>query len=98
MPRGLVQCIVRTLEPPVSALTQTASRSGRRGRWLVVATLAVLAIAYACIPRDADLAGFDPDGMARRETLMWRHYYETRYLALFVDLYALARNEYAFSP
>ena len=29
---------------------------------------------------------------------MWRSYYEQRYAALLVDLYALNRDEYDFSP
>ena len=29
---------------------------------------------------------------------MWRSYYEQRYAALLVDLYALNRDEYGFSP
>jgi hypothetical protein len=89
---------VPILKHPVTTASQAPTQPRRRGRWLAVTIIAALAMAYACIPRDADLAGFDPDGMARRETLMWRHYYETQYVALFIDLYALARNEYGFSP
>jgi hypothetical protein len=83
------------------AATETA-RS--RVRWLfgaaaaaVVAAVAVAA-AYAAIPRRADLTRFDPVEMARLETSMWRHYYEQRYWALFLDLYRVARREQGFSP
>jgi hypothetical protein len=69
-------------------------------RWLVAALIAILAVAvaYAVTPRRADLTMFDPETMARLETSMWRHYYEKRYLALFLDLYAMARREQGFSP
>ena len=29
---------------------------------------------------------------------MWRHYYEKRYPALFIDLYGVGRSQYGFSP
>jgi hypothetical protein len=35
---------------------------------------------------------------ARSETLMWRHYYERRYLSLVADLYVNSRTQYGFSP
>lgn len=63
----------------------------------VVAVLAA-AIAYCVIPRRADLIRFDPLEMARLETSMWRHYYEKRYVALFLDLYRVARRQQGFSP
>ena len=67
---------------------------------MVAAGLAVvvLAAAYICLPRHADLTKFDPGAMARIETAMWRHYYEKRYLLLFRDLYEVARGQYGFSP
>jgi hypothetical protein len=73
---------------------------GGRKRQIVGAVLAVLmlAAAYICVPRHADLTRFDPASMARLESSMWRHYYEKRYLALFGDLYDAARSEYGFSP
>src|SRR5262245_64942873 len=75
----------------------------RRPRRIIAAVLcaaaaAVAAAAYAAIPRRADLTAFDPAGMARLETAMWRHYYEQRHLALFLDLYQVARREQGFSP
>jgi hypothetical protein len=82
----------------VSTSTPSPTRTLRRGRWLVAAIVAALTTAYACIPRHADLAAFDADRMAGLEMLMWRHYYEKRYVALLIDLYAVARNEYGFSP
>jgi len=67
---------------------------------MVAAGLAVvvLAAAYICLPRHADLTKFDPGAMARIETAMWRNYYEKRYLFLFRDLYEVARGQYGFSP
>jgi hypothetical protein len=72
----------------------------RRGwvRWLATAVaLVVLAAAYGLVPRHADLRKFDPPTMARLETAMWRHYYEKKYAALFLDLYDVSRDE-GFSP
>jgi len=72
----------------------------RRRRWFAAALLALVAAAaaYAAIPRRADLTSFDPHAMARLETAMWRHYYEQRCAALFLDLYQMARSEQGFSP
>jgi hypothetical protein len=71
----------------------------RRGHWFIAATIAVVAVlAYVAVPRCADLARFDPAEMAGRETAMWRHYYEKRYIRLFFDLYETARREQGFSP
>ena len=64
------------------------------GLAFLVAAIAV----YACFPRNADLAAFDPPGMARFETAMWRDYYEKRYAALFYHLYESSRVEFGFSP
>src|SRR5262249_35181810 len=54
--------------------------------------------AYACFPRSPDLRAFDPAGMARLETAMWRDYYEKRYGALFYHLYESTRAQFGFSP
>ena len=72
----------------------------RRWRWVAGAMVVVVAVvcAYAAIPRHADLTRFDPDEMARLETLAWRHYYEKRYLPLFTDLYEMSRREQGYSP
>ena len=74
--------------------------STRRPRRRTAITLAIVAalVAYAAIPRNADLTAFDPSETARLETLMWRHYYDKRFVALFADLYALARDQNGFSP
>lgn len=63
----------------------------------VLAVILLLA-AFACWPRKADLRAFDPAGMARLETAMWRDYYEKRYGALFYHLYGLSRTQFGFSP
>ena len=72
----------------------------RPRRLIAGAIVAVVAAAlcYSAIPRRADLRAFDPDEMARLETAMWRHYYEKRYVALFLDLYQVARGQQGFSP
>src|SRR5215470_1256982 len=73
--------------------------SMRRNMVLVSALLAILLIAaFACWPRRADLRGFDPAGMARLETAMWRDYYDKRYGALFYHLYESSRAQFGFSP
>jgi len=69
----------------------------RAPRALILLILAAL-VAYAAIPRNADLTAFDPGETARLETLMWRHYYDKRFVALFAGLYALARDQDGFSP
>jgi hypothetical protein len=77
---------------------------GRRHRWRDVAAIAAVAailavaVAYACVPRQADLTGFGAESLARRETALWREYYEKRYLALVRDIYDVSRLEYNFSP
>jgi hypothetical protein len=64
----------------------------------VVVLIAAALAAYAAVPRRADLTAFDPGETARLETLMWRHYYDKRFLALFADLYDLARDQDGYSP
>jgi hypothetical protein len=64
-----------------------------------LAALALLAAGlYAAAPWHADLSGFDAARMGEREMLMWRHYYERRYVALAADLYAGAHEDFGFSP
>ena len=72
----------------------------RSRRLIVGSIIAVVAatVAYSVIPRRADLTRFDPAAMARRETSMWRHYYEKRYFPLFFDLYETSRRGQGFSP
>ncbi|MES1148760.1 MAG: hypothetical protein ABUL53_06205 [Bradyrhizobium guangdongense] len=68
-------------------------------RVLLVGGLAgALILAYAAVPRRADLRAFDPAGMARLETAMWRDYYDKRYGALFYHLYESTRTQFGFSP
>ena len=75
-----------------------ALRARRRTLAAATGALAFLGLAYAVFPRHPDLRAFDPGGMARSETAMWRHYYERRYLLLFADLYGNSRSQYGFSP
>jgi hypothetical protein len=70
-----------------------------RSKIIPVLVLAVAAVAlYACWPRKADLRAFDPAGMARLESAMWRDYYEKHYPRLFFHLYEVSRTQFGFSP
>jgi hypothetical protein len=71
---------------------------GRRTINLVLALAIGIAGIYACWLRKADLRAFDPAGMARLETAMWRDYYEKHYPRLFYHLYELSRTQFGFSP
>ncbi len=73
-------------------------RSSQPRRRAVVTLITAALVAYVAMPRRADLTAFDPAETARLETLMWRHYYDKRFAALFLDLYRLARDEQGFSP
>lgn len=79
---------------------QTMATGRRFGRKFALAAVMLLiaAMAYVFVPRHSDLRVFDPVAMARAETAMWRHYYEKRYLPLFLELYDVARDEQNFSP
>src|SRR5438445_11170530 len=70
----------------------------RRAIILIGALAMVAAAAFVGWPRLSDLRAFDPAGMARLETAMWRDYYEKRYGALFYHLYELSRTQFGFSP
>jgi hypothetical protein len=90
-------CIVRE-DASMTANVAIVARGTWR-RWAAgIAVVLLGLVAYAVAPRAPDLAGFDPDAMARRETAMWRDYYENRYVALFRELYEVSRTEYGFSP
>ena len=69
-------------------------------KWIIL--LVVLAVAapgfHICWPRTADLRAFDPAGMARLETAMWRDYYEKHYPRLFYHLYEVSRTQFGFGP
>jgi hypothetical protein len=64
----------------------------------LIALILVVIATYAALPRHPDLTAFEPGETARLETLMWRHYYDKRFAALFADLYRLAREQDGFSP
>jgi hypothetical protein len=69
------------------------------GRSKIILVLALGAAGiYACWPRKADLRAFDPAGMARLETAMWRDYYEKHYPRLFYHLYEVSRTQFGFAP
>lgn len=70
----------------------------RRTTALTLAAALAAAGLYVGWPRQADLRAFDPQGMARLETAMWRDYYDKRYQALFGHLYELSRTQFGFSP
>jgi hypothetical protein len=72
--------------------------SKRPRRRAVVLPVAAALVAFMVVPRNADLTAFDAAETARLETLMWRHYYDKRFVALFADLYAVARDQNGFSP
>jgi hypothetical protein len=71
---------------------------GRRAILLILALAVGAAGIYLCWPRKADLRAFDPTGMARLETAMWRDYYEKHYPRLFYHLYEVSRTQFGFSP
>jgi len=81
---------------------ETAVSMSKRRMWqrplLAGVAIMIAAALYAVWPRNADLAAFEPDAMARLETAMWRAYYERRYAALFRDLYVVSCEQYNFSP
>ena len=73
------------------------SRNRRRVSLVLLVAFAAL-FPYVAVPRPADLTAFDPAEAAGLETAMWRHYYDHRFAALFLDLYRLARDQQGFSP
>jgi hypothetical protein len=75
-----------------------SSQSDRQSFKLAIGVLVLGALLYAGVPRSADLAAFDPQRMAERETAMWRDYYDKRYVRLFWDMYRSSRTEFRFSP
>jgi hypothetical protein len=70
----------------------------RRLTRLILLGLAVAGLAYLSWPRTASLRTFSPEAMGRLETAMWRDYYDHRYVALFLALYRVNREQYGFSP
>jgi hypothetical protein len=74
-------------------------KGSARRRMVVIGLILFAGIAaHICVPRHADLRGFDPVAVARIETEMWRDYYERRHVALFLKLYDVAREQNGFSP
>jgi len=75
-----------------------SARSDRQSYKIAIGLALFVALLYAVIPRNSDLRDFDPQRMARRETAMWRDYYDKHYLRLFWELYRSSRSEFHFSP
>src|SRR5882757_1145510 len=71
---------------------------GRRTILVILMSAIAVVGVYLCWPRKADLRAFDPAGMARLETAMWRDYYEKHYPRLFYHLYELSRTQFGFAP
>jgi hypothetical protein len=67
-------------------------------KWIILLVVLALAALGFCWPRKADLRAFDPAGMARLETAMWRDYYEKHYPRLFYHLYEVSRTQFGFAP
>jgi hypothetical protein len=98
---GMMPVVERQVSTAAGTRVGASARPTRRRRvlrWLFGAAIAAVAVGYAVTPRHADLTAFDPAEMARLETSMWHHYYEQRYVALFLDLYDTARWQQGFSP
>lgn len=75
-----------------------SAQSDRQSYKIAIGLLLFVAFLYAIIPRNADIRDFDPQSLARRETAMWRDYYDKHYLRLFWGLYRSSRSEFHFSP
>lgn len=75
-----------------------SAQSDRQSVKIAIGLFVLVALLYAGMPRNSDLRAFNPQGLAERETAMWRDYYDRRYVRLFWDLYASSRAEFRFSP
>jgi hypothetical protein len=75
-----------------------SARSDRQSYKIAIGLLLFVALLYAIMPRNSDLRDFDPQRMARRETAMWRDYYDKHYVRLFWEFYRSSRSEFHFSP
>src|SRR5436190_11352863 len=65
----------------------------------VVAVLLVVGALFDLYyPRTSRMREFDPDEVARLETVMWRSYYEKQHLKLFNQLSELLRTQYHMPP
>jgi hypothetical protein len=76
----------------------TTKRRRRRIIFSAIGVILLVLIAYACVPRTANMRGFDPAEVARLETGMWRDYYQHKRLPLVIKLYQTLRGQYGFSP
>jgi hypothetical protein len=80
-----------------TAGAKPARRRGRRAL-LIIAVLVVALAAWVAYdlysPRRTSLRDFDPDGVARLETDMWRSYYSRERVRLFTQMSELLRTQY----
>jgi hypothetical protein len=75
-----------------------SAQSDRQSYKIAIGLVLFGALLYATIPRNSDLRDFDPQRLARRETAMWRDYYDKHYVRLFLRLYRSSRSEFNFTP
>jgi hypothetical protein len=77
-------------------------RLSQNRRWILWLAIAVTTAAVAWIlidlwgPRSTAIRSFDPEGVGRLETAMWRSYYDRERLRLFTQLAQLMRTQYRF--
>src|SRR5438876_3705617 len=65
----------------------------------LILALVICAVLYDLFwPRTAHMREFDPDEVARLETLMWRSYYEKQRVRLFNQATELLRTQYHMTP
>jgi hypothetical protein len=82
------------------AATESRPRTSRRRLWIaIVLTAILLGVGFDLFgPLRVDLRRFDPDDVARLDTVMWRSYYDRKPLALFFQLADLMRRQFHFPP
>src|SRR5256714_4907033 len=82
-----------------------SSQTPRRKRRLIVRVISLVLALVICgvlydlfFPRTTQMREFDPDEVARLETLMWRSYYEKQRVRLFNQATELLRTQYHMTP
>lgn len=80
---------------PAPALVSPVRKPNRRLPTAVVVCAITLYLVWDLFwPQTHDLRSFEPYEVGQAETRMWRAYYESRKLPLFLDLAQLLRTEY----